>query len=316
VQKEMKAPNNDWFVKERPLPMGAVAPDPFVQDRIAALVSPGELAKVVEATNRRLAGSPGYRKVLAARSMQERLRPLFCPVEINIESDASPFDDKKATLRIPPGFFVDARLAAADIDVARKQYDAALAKTGSRLAAKKPRADADHAWLTPVKAQSDVIAVEALVEQGVVDKEFVADVLAVDFTNPVFSSVRCGLLKLVPEVAGPNFVPRYIDALRGASVPGAVELLNNLTDPARTAKSHADKAAAFLASCSQRAADGAAVLEWSRLLAQRRAETSASEISMNPNGRILEDPGRIVFPAVQPKAIPGKLTLTTACVVK
>jgi len=254
--------------------------------------------------------------VMAARSMQERLRPLFCPVEINIESDAAAFDDKKPTVRIPPGFFVDARLATADIDIARKQYDAALSKTGSRLAATRPRVDADHAWLTPVKAQSDVIAVEALVDQKVVDKEFVADVLAVDFTNPVFSTVRCGLLKLVPEQAGANFVARYIDALRGASVPGAVELLNNLTDPARNGKFHADKASAFLASCSQRASDAAAVLEWSRLLAQRRAETSASEISKNPNGRILEDPGRVVFPAVVPKAIPGKLALTTACVVK
>lgn len=39
--------------------------------------------------------------------------------------------------------------------------------------------------MTPVKAQSDVIAVEALIEQGAADKEFVADGLAVDFTNSV-----------------------------------------------------------------------------------------------------------------------------------
>jgi hypothetical protein len=316
VQKEQRPPYNDWFVKSRALPMGGAEPDPFVQDRVAALVDASELAKLVDAGTRRLASSPGYRKVMATRSVQERLRPLFCPMEINIESDAAPFDDKRASLRIPSAFFVDTRLATAEITVQRMHYDAALKKQGSRLAARPPRTDADHAWLVPVKAQYDVIAVDALVEQGVIDKEFVADVLAVDFTNPVFSPVRCGLLKLLPEQAVPTFVPRYIDALRGASVPGATELLNNLTDPARTSAFHAQKAAAVLASCSQRAADPAVVLEWFRLLAQRRAETSASEISANGANHILEDPGRVVFPEVQPKAIAGRLTLTAGCQVK
>jgi hypothetical protein len=86
-----------------------------------------------------------------------------------------------------------------------------------------------------VKAQSDIVAVDALIEQRTIDKEFAADVLAVDFTNPVFSASRCGLLKFVPNDGGSSFVSRFQDALRGASVPGAVELLGNLTDPQRHA---------------------------------------------------------------------------------
>jgi hypothetical protein len=237
----------------------------------------GELSKQVAASARRLADSPGYRKVLAARSMQERLRPLFCPLELNIESDSQPLDDRKPTLRIPSAFFADPRLGAADISVARQHYDAALQKLRSRLPETPGRVDADHGWLTPVKAHSDIVAVDALVEQGVVDKEFVADVLAVDFTNPVFSKTRCGLLKVVPDKGGADFVARFQDALRGASAPGAAELLANLSDPARNAAFHERHAGAFLTSCRQRAEDADAVLEWSRLLAQRRVDRDFAE---------------------------------------
>jgi hypothetical protein len=72
--------------------------------------------------------------------------------------------------------------------------------------------------------------------------------------------------------------------------------------------------------CQQRAADPGAVLDWYRLLAQRRVEVSASEISQNPNGHILEDEprdaGRIVFPSSQPRAVAGNLELTLACQVQ
>jgi len=316
LQKELALPHNDWFTQSRNLPLATVKPDAFVQGRLADMVDAGELSKLVVASARRLADSPGYRKVLASRSMQEQLRPLFCPVELNIESDSDPLDDRKPTLRIPSGFFADARLAAADITIARKDYDAALAKLRSRLPETPGRADADHGWLTPVKAQSDIVAVDALIEQGVVDKEFAADVLAVDFTNPVFSGTRCGLLKLVPEKGGPTFVARLQDALRGASTPGATELLRNLSDPARNAAFHKERAVAFLTNCQQRASDPGAVADWSRLLAQRRAEVSASEISQNPRGHILEDPGRIVFPSVQPSPVAGRLALKPTCQVE
>lgn len=316
LQKELAAPHNDWFLQARNLPLGSLKPDPFVKAKLADLVDAGELSKLVAASARRLADSPGYRKVLAAHNMQERLRPLFCPVELNIESDSEPFDDRKPALRIPSGFFADPRLGASDISVQRQHYDLAIQKLRSRLPKTPGRADADHAWLTPVKAQSDIVAVDALIEQGVVDKEFAADVLAVDFTNPVLSKSRCGLLKLVPAMGGSDFVARFQSALRGTIAPGASELLGNLTDPTRNAAFHEKQALAFLANCKQRAADPAAVLDWVSLLAQHRAEVVTSEISQNPQGHILEDPGRIVFPSIQPPAVAGRLVLTPGCQVQ
>jgi len=315
LQKELAPPHNDWFVQGRELPLGELKPDAFVQERLASMMDAGELSKEVVAAARRLASSAGYRKVMASRSMQEQLRPLFCPMEVNIESDGEPFDDQKPSLRIPSGLFVDSRLAIAEISVKRQDYAAALRKLRSHLPETTPeRDDADHAWLTPVKAQSDIIAVDALIEQGVVDKEFVADVLAVDFTNPVFSIARCDLLKLVPDTPGSDFMPRFQNALRGSAAPAAAELLENLSNPAHNAASYVQQASALLANCQRKSSEGDTVVEWLRLLAQRRLEVSKSEISHHRIFHILE-PGRIIFPTTQPEAEAGRLTLTPACEV-
>ena len=316
VQKELAPPHNDWFTRARPLPLGGLRPDAFVAAKLADVVDAAELSRLVVESQRRLADSPGYRKALAARSLQERLRPLFCPVELNLVSESFPFDDGRPTILVPSEFFADVRVAANDVRVTRQAYDAALRSLRSQLPGTPGRADADHPWLTPAKAQSDITAVEALVRQGVIDAEFVADVLAVDFTNPVFSASRCGLLKLVPATGGSDFMPRFRQALQHSKAPAAAELLQNLTQAERTAGFHAKNVAAFLTSCAQRASDPEAVRAWVRLLAQRRAEVSASEISQDPLGHILEDPGRVVFPGVSPRPVPGRLALTTSCEVE
>jgi hypothetical protein len=205
VQKELAAPHNDWFLQSRNLPLGVLKPDPFVKQKFRDLVDASELSRLVTASARRLADSPGYRKALATRNMQVQLRPLFCPVELNIESDPEPFDDRKPALHVPSAFFAD---------------------------------------------------------------------------------------------------------------PGAPELLGNLTDPQRNAAFHEKQAVAFLANCQKRAAEPATVQDWFRLLAQRRVEVEASEISQNRRGKILESPERTVFPSTQPKAAAGRLAMTQACQVQ
>jgi hypothetical protein len=95
-----------------------------------------------------------------------------------------------------------------------------------------------------------------------------------------------------------------------------VELLDNLSDPARNVDFHKKQALALLANCQQRSAESDTVLDWLRLLAQRRAEVSTSEISRNPRGHILEDPGRVVFPVTQPPPVSAALSLTSACQVR
>ena len=272
------------------------------------------MTKLVQATSHRLAASPQYRKALQSRTMQEQLRPLFCPVEVNIESDRDPFDDRTPTVQIPAGFFVDPRLGASTIAIPRQNYEQALQKLHSQMPGLPGRADADHAWLAPVKASSDVVMTEALVEMGVVDNEFVADVLAVDFTNPLFSASRCGLLTLVPVEGGPDFLPRFQAALKTSADPAAKLLLDNLTDPKRDAQFHRQQVRGYLDACQKNASKPEATIEWFGLLAQRRAEVDQLELSKHQQGRILEE-GRIIFP-VAAVAPTGRLDLTPACEVR
>src|SRR5262249_13587439 len=76
-QEDPAPPHNDWFVRAHKLPHAPLKPNAFVQSRLDELTDADELRALVAASPRRLADSPGYRKVLADRSMQERLRPLF-----------------------------------------------------------------------------------------------------------------------------------------------------------------------------------------------------------------------------------------------
>jgi len=50
------------------------------------------------------------------------------------------------------------------------------------------------------RARSDSQFVARLEQIGVLDRDFVFDVLAVDFTRPVFSQARCDLLEHVPDI--------------------------------------------------------------------------------------------------------------------
>jgi hypothetical protein len=314
LQKELASPYNDWWMKSRPLPLGSLTPDSTVAKILPGLVDADELAKLVQVTSRRLAASPAYRQALQSHTMQEQLRPLFCPLELNIESDHDPFDERKPAVQIPAGFFADPRLGASSIAIPRKNYEQALQQLQSGMRRLPGRADADHAWLAPVKANSDIVMAEALVEMGVVDHEFVADVLAVDFTNPLFSASRCGLLTQVPADGGPDFLPRFQAALKASSEPTARVLLENLTDPKRDANFYHQQVRGYLDACQKRASEPEAAIEWFSVLVQRRAEVDHLELSQHQRGHILESPGREVFP-VASAAPAGRLDLTPACKV-
>ncbi len=314
IQKELAPPYNDWFRTARQLPLGGLKPDATVSKIFQGRVDAEELAKIVTTSSRRLADSPEYRKVLRSRSMQEQLRPRFCPVELNIESDTAAFDEQKPTVQIPSAFFADPRLGTSNIAIRRTNYDQALAQFRSTIDASTRRADADHAWLTPVKANSDMLLTAALVDAGVIDNEFMADVLAVDFTNPFFSPARCGLLKLVPDEGGPTFLAGFQAALKASSDAAAKALLANLTDPKRTAEFHRQQVKVFLDACAKRATTPAATNEWFGLLAQRRAEIMKLEISKHKRGNILEIPGRVVFPSA---SVPSRqVEMGIACEVR
>lgn len=307
--KELAAPHNDWWTTARPLPFGKWKPDADLARILQGLVDAGELAKSVKAGLSKLYGSGKFQQAQRTLSLQEQLRPLFCPVELNLASASTPLDQNGPQIKIPSAFFVQPMLAQGSVTIVRAHYDAALAATRAKFP-ETSRADADHAWLTPVRAFSDSLAIASLVKQGLVDQEFVCDVLAIDLTNPLFSTARCSLLRMLPNNAAGDWQAAFKASLKASKNPAAQELLSNLTDPSRNAKFHQDRAARFLNQCQNRLQTKDAVIEMYRLLAQRRAEVRASEISKNPRGQILEPGFRVIFPVVTPAATPGRLRLT------
>ncbi len=317
IMKELATPHNDWDTA-RHLPLDNMKPDAELARILQGLVDADELANSVKAGLQKLSASEKFQQGKKALSLQEQVRPLFCPVELNLESDLIPLDDK-APLRIPSAFLIDPRLAQGSVTIDHAQYDASLVVLNAAFPEIRPqRRDGDHGWLTPVKAFSDMLAVDSLIKQGLIDQEFVSDVLAVDLTNPLFSRSRCGLLRLVPNKADVNWKETFKGSLKAnAKVnPAAQELLNNLTDPTRTAQFHQARGTRLLTQCQNRLQTKDSVISLSRLLAQRRSEAFASEISQNKEqGEILEPDFRVIFPTTRPAIAPGSFRLTEDCQV-
>jgi hypothetical protein len=310
ILKELASPHNDWWSKQRLLTFGNLKPDGELSRIFQGLVEADELSNSARAGVTKLFGSAKFREAQKALSLQEQLRPLFCPVELNIESDSTPLDQKASRVQIPSAFFVDSMLAQGSILIERSHYDSALGASKASFP-ETLLADADHGWLTPVKAFSDTLAIDFLVKQELINQEFTLDVLAVDMTNPVFSAARRSLLRLLPDSAEGDWKEKFKAALRAnaGKNPAAQELLSNLTDPSRNVQFHQARALRFLNQCQKRLQEKAAVIEMYQLLAQRRAEAFDSEISQNPQGEILEPDFRVIFPRVKPAAKPGALRL-------
>lgn len=208
IMKELAKPHNDWWRQTRPLPLGDTTPAPDLVAILAALVDAPDFARSVQAGIHLLEQSPRLKQLKVGTSLQEQLCPLFCTTEINLASSLSPLESNHK-VTISSGFFVHLWLAASDLTVSHIDYVRLLQEFKLRFP-ETMRRDADHGWLTPVNSYVDFLALEELVKHHVVDKKFIADVLAIDFTNPLFSAQRCGLLKLVPQQELSNWLELFI----------------------------------------------------------------------------------------------------------
>ncbi|MCE0724683.1 MULTISPECIES: hypothetical protein [Legionella] len=317
IMKELDKPHNDWWEPVRGLDFGGRRTDASLHDILETLVSSEELAKNVLIGLKKLNQSKTlYRK--RSGSLQEQLRPLFCPVELNLMSDIFPNDVLRSEISIPAEFFLDPKFLQAEdnqaIRISRTFYHIALNTVGSHFP-ETDLTDADHAWLTPVKAKSDQLAVDNLIQYGIIDQKFVLDVLDVDRANPVFSSARCGLLRLLPNTTTSNWREIFMKNLGQSQDWAAKKLLKNLTSPQKNVEFYRRKAQKFLLQCQSKLQDSEHVVRMYHLLMQRRAEVRASEISLNPLGQILEPGFRVIFPENKIIPRPEALKLTSTCEV-
>lgn len=202
-------------------------------------------------------------------TLQQLLHPLFCTDELNIAAateTASPTWQTKAdggALEPSPSLLVHEDLAVdVKLSLPLPAYHAALREhdqhvqshCGARVVdgQGRPVVDAPFDLVAPVRGKADDQYLHALVEAGVLGESEKQAVLAVDFTRPIFSKARCGLLSAVPDVPPGERSARNIrDAIAKAAEgqgPAAAQLARNLEDP----RSIEPRVRHFLTTCAAR----------------------------------------------------------------
>jgi hypothetical protein len=194
-------------------------------------------------------------------SVAAMLEPLFCSVEVNLDNAAGfpspveggPGGDEVREIQLDA--LIDPTLKSfGRIPIEFEDYDAAIKAMGQQLPGVAGAIDTIFSFPYIERAEADMDYVRRLVNAGLIDQDFVEDVLMVDFTRPIFSDDRCDLLAHAPELAPGD---RTADAIRDGFVasleaaspsPGSpeAELLANLT----TESAHGEKVDAFIESCT------------------------------------------------------------------
>ncbi len=225
------------------------------EDVLGKKASGSTLESLVKASNREWnAFRLEFRK---QDGTKELLEPLFCATEINVDNGTD-FKDNDFR-QIKRDFFFDPHLkGAGSVNISEETYAAAIEQAGQFVQGVPGATDTVFKFVYPERAQGDNDYVDKLEEAGIIDENLMLDVLMVDFTNPLFSEDRCGLLQFVPElgpdVAAETLREGLIGELENASpadgTPEA-ELLANLQN-AEDSTAHQERVEAFMAACTAR----------------------------------------------------------------
>jgi hypothetical protein len=259
-------------------------------------------------------------KFLKTLGTEELLRPLFCTVDINFQTAKT-----AEVFSIFSDLWLDPRWGVTDeVPVNPADYTAAIAANGQFVqtadeqpltnAAGVPVTDTAFPLIYAERSGQDMLYVNELVAQGVVDEDFVRDVLFVDFTRPTFSPARCGLLKHAPKLKPEEMTPAKIrdgfkQSLAAVNEPAAKGLLASLGNTGDQ-EEHLAAVKKFVAACAARPK--------TQLLKDAVAYAShtrnAARNTHTPNGRGLQ-----VFPETLPidSANVGRVAFDTAtCALK
>lgn len=321
VMKE-RFPYNDWFNGE-PLATGSWKSSSWVKKTTSDSRSASHLDALVKKSLK------NYVATLSESSPEtskQWFRSVLAPLEMNLVSDLVSYNSRLETglaVEIPAAFFVDPRLSGPQkpVSVPVKVYAQALESLGSSFAADETPGwrETQHAFLVPTVSEFDTLRTESMMERGLLDKELLADLLAIDFTTPVYSRRRLALMTFLPE--------SWKDAeelrahLREALIrprqktPDSALLANYLSSTKYDSRHHRKTALEFLERCRTHSGNLETVKDWVRLAAQRRVEIQAAQTSANPRGTILEGglgPGgfRRIFPVYsQIEPVPHRYVL-------
>jgi hypothetical protein len=275
VMKELESPWLHWTVKHV---NGSEKVAKKFPDRLGAQQFGQDLEfKVVESSfdaynDKRVA-------FLATKGATELLRPLFCTLDVNLDSFSDP-DDPNANASTT--LIVDAQL-----DIRPMAFDFGVYKALKKEVRQRvigfPAAvdDVAEPFTYPKRGNLDTSYANSLVRTKLVDEELVSDVLNVDFTRPIFSGARCRILeslggktaeldarlaawagepdatrKATLSAAVATAIPQILTStLQGSTKTAEAKLVANLTDPKATAAAHKEEAESFIDACNARLSD-------------------------------------------------------------
>ena len=172
-------------------------------------------------------------------------------------------------------------------------------QTLSNLGARFPgtgNLDGQFAWHAPVKAYSNHLAVLNLIKQKILTREFSADVLAIDYQNPLFSKKRCALLHYVPNRFSKDWLRIFTKNLKSSNNATAKELYRNIVDPDKNVSFHRNNAATYLMKLQSAIQTPKGMHQAIVHLQKLRYSVYKDEISQNPRGQIFEPGFRVIFP--------------------
>lgn len=195
----------------------------------------------------------GLKKGLNAT--QTMLEPLFCTVQVNINNSGG-------QSQVPSQLFASNRNGISGPSVGFQSTDltTALSAIGSQVPG-LGKQELTTPFMVIEPSHEDESYLNQLVQLGVLDQQLIQDVLMVDFTRPVLSDDRCGLLSLVPDIKPDDRKPAkirdaIIDAVKAespaAGSPAAVLLANLEANKAGTPKNHSDTLQKYSTACSAR----------------------------------------------------------------
>ena len=120
-----------------------------------------------------------------------------------------------------------------------------------------------------------------------------------DLQNPIFSSKRCELLRLVPQEFSPRWQSEFLAALKGSDLPQARALYLQLTNPEYTFDDYVSEAKNIAYKIQISLKENQGQRQYFQKMIDSRRAVMESEISENPLGQILEPGFRVIFPQVK-----------------
>lgn len=290
IMKEMAFPHNDWWVKSRPLVFENPQSEAFLQ-RLRVVDTAENFSTQVQMGIQKLEASAQYQALKKSFSVQAQLRPLFCDVEINIQSDINS-SDRSGNIQIPLASLGGPFVGTNPIVISKSAYQGLLQKHGMQFPETKFQ-DADHAWLSPVKGYSDLLAIASLKASGLIDDKTILDVYFAAQIGVLMNKDRCQLLKLVPNTW--NWKPGFLQNLKLQTSTVAKSLYQRMTNPELNVAGYQKAIGEWYAQTSKKLQAGEVEFAFVQLLQNRKA-VFESDISKNPRGQILEPGFRVIFP--------------------